>query len=347
MNERKKAGKPPSIENPDFQERIEKLRVLMERKKLNACLLSSRNDILYYTGRDIGDSCFLLVSGEKPVMFVTSLSNEVRPTKEFNAVFMKGLHEVAKRLGKFRRVGFDEYGTSYSTFSELKKAKTSLIPSASVIKEPRMAKDEWELEQITKAAHIARKALSSLGDIAGKSEREVSGLISSSFRKVDARESFETIVASGRHSAFIHHKPDRIRVKRKDLAIVDAGALYNNYCSDMTRTFCGNPGPRERAIMENISHIQGELIDMASQGTKYEDIQKKYGQLLKRKGYRVMHSFGHGIGLGVHERPAKGDTLKEGMVITVEPGAYVRNFGGCRIEDMLVIRKGKARILTK
>ena len=332
---------------PDFPSRIKRLRNTMETKGLDACLLNSRNDILYYTGRDIGDSCFLLVSGDKPVMFITSLSNEVRPTKEFNAVFMKGVAAVAKRLRKFRRVGFDEYGTSYRAFSELKKAKPSLIPSASIIKEPRMTKDEWELEQIEKAAHIARKTLSGLGDITGKSEMKVSGMIDSFFRKAEARESFETIAASGRHSAFIHHKPDKMQVKRKDLVIVDAGALYNNYCSDMTRTFCGNPGPRERAIMENISQIQGELIDMASEGTGYEDIQKRYGSLLRKKGYRVMHSFGHGIGLGVHERPAKGDTLKEGMVITVEPGAYIRNFGGCRIEDMLVIRKGKARILTR
>ena len=335
------------MEGPSFQKRIEKLRILMEKKRLDACLLSSRNDILYYTGRDIGDSCFLLVSESKPVMFVTSLSNEVRPTKEFNAVFMRGLSDVAKRLRKFRRAGFDEYGTSYSTFSELKKARTSLIPSSSVMKEPRMAKDEWEMEQIAKAAHIARKALSGLGDITGKSEIEVSGMIGSSFRKAGTKESFETIAASGRHSAFIHHKPDKMKVGKKDLVIVDAGAIYNSYCSDMTRTFCGNPGPREKAMMENISQIQGELIDTASEGAGYEDIQKRYGSLMRKKGYRVMHSFGHGIGLGVHERPAKGDTLKEGMVITVEPGAYVRNLGGCRIEDMLVIRKGKARILTK
>src|SRR4030042_3630037 len=91
----------------------------------------------------------------------------------------------------------------------MKKAKPSLIPSASIIKEPRMTKDEWELEQIEKAAHIVRKALSGLRDITGKSEMKVSGMIDSFFRKAEARESFETIAASGRHSAFIHHKPDK------------------------------------------------------------------------------------------------------------------------------------------
>jgi len=359
MDERKKAivagrrpqihsfSQSPSVRNPDFPSRIKELRILMEKRRLDACLLSSRNDILYYTGVDIGDSCLLLISESRPTLFVTSLSNEVRSTGLFSAARMKGVPDVAKRVKRFRRVGFDEYSTNFAVFSQLKKSKTSLIPSSSIIKEPRMVKDGWEMEQIAEAARIVRKAICGLGDISGKSEREVSGLIGSSFRKAGVKESFETIVASGRHSAFIHHRPDSIRIKGKDLVIVDAGALCNSYCSDMTRTFCSSPGPRERAIMESIAQIQAELIDMATGGVKYEDIQKRYESLLRRKHYKVMHSFGHGIGLGVHERPSKGDTLREGMVITVEPGAYIKGFGGCRTEDMLVVRKGKARVLTR
>jgi len=335
------------MNQPDFSSRIEKLRALMENNRLDACLVNSRNDVYYYTGKDIGDSCFLLISETKPCIFVTSLSNEIEPTKEFDAIFIKGISDISRRLKRFKRTGFDEYTTNYKVFSELKKSKSTLRPSASLIKEPRMVKDEYEREQITKAANIARKTMSKLGDLSDKNEAEVSELIESSFRKSGAKPSFDTIVASGKHSAFVHHKPDKIMIKRSDLVIVDMGALFNNYCSDMTRTFCKKPGSRERKIIENISEIHSELIHMAVEGVKYDDIQKRYESLLKRNGYKLMHSFGHGIGIGVHERPSKGDTLKSGMVITVEPGTYIKGFGGCRIEDMIVVRKGNPKILTR
>ena len=335
------------MEAPDFSSRIKKLKTLLDVKGLDACLVNSRNDVYYYTGKNIGDSCSLLISEARPCMFVTSLSNEIEPTKEFDAIFIKGVSDISRRLKRFRRVGFDEYTTNYKVFSELKKSKPTLKPAAAIIKEPRMVKDEYEMGQIRKAADIARKAMSSLGEISGRNEAEVSEEIESSFRKCGAKPSFDSIVASGKNSAFIHHKPDITQIRRSDLVIIDMGAVFNGYCSDMTRTFCKKPGPRERKIMENISEIQSELIHMAVEGAKYDDIQKHYESLLKRKGYKLMHSFGHGIGIGVHERPSKGDVLKAGMVITVEPGAYIKGFGGCRIEDMVLVRKGKPKILTR
>lgn len=332
---------------PDFSSRIGKLRALMEKQRLDACLVNSRNDILYYTGRDIGDSCYLLVSKSRPVMLVTSLSNEIEPTREADVIFIKGVQDISKKLKRFRRVGFDEYSTNYAVFSQLRKSKSAMKPSAGIIKEPRMVKDGWEMEQLAKAADIARKAMSGIGETTDRTETEVSESVEYSFRRMGAKPSFDTIVASGKHSAFVHHKPDKNAISGKDLVIIDIGAVLNGYCSDMTRTFCTNPGLKERKIMENISGIQSELIDMISEGAKYDGIEKRYESLLIKKGYRLMHSFGHGIGTGVHERPAKGDVLKAGMVITVEPGAYIKGFGGCRMEDMVAVRKGSPRILTR
>ena len=333
---------------PDFSGRIRKLRTLMGSKGLDACLVNSRNDMFYYTGQEIGDLSFLLVTkNSKPTIFLTSLNNYVQPTERFGVVYMKGIQDVAKALKRFRLVGFDEYGTSCSTFSELRKSGAGLKPSASVIKEPRMVKDTYELGMIAKAAAIARKGISGAGPLAGKTEMSVLNRIELSFRNAGAKPSFETIVASGKHSAFVHHITGRKAIGKKDLVIIDAGAVAGGYCSDMTRTLCRSPGPKERRIIENIGNVQAELMDMAREGVRYDDVQKRFEALLEKKGYKVMHSFGHGIGTGVHERPTKGDFLKEGMVITVEPGAYVKGFGGCRIEDMIVIRKGRPRILTK
>jgi Xaa-Pro aminopeptidase len=338
----------PSIKNPDFTGRIRKLRALMESKGLDACLMNSKNDIFYYSGEEIRDFSFLLVpKNSRPTIFLTSLNNYVQPTERFGTAYIRGISDVAKSLKPFRLVGFDEYGMNCSTFSEFRKSGSVLKPSASIIKEPRMVKDGYELGMIAKAAALARKAVSGLGALAGKTEISVLNKIELSFRNAGAKPSFETIVASGKHSAFVHHITDSKIIGRKELAIVDCGALVKGYCSDMTRTFCRRPGPKEKQITENIKGIQAELIDMAREGVRYDDVEKLFEALLAKKGYKVMHSFGHGIGTGVHERPSKGDVLKEGMVITVEPGAYVKGFGGCRIEDMIVVRKGKSRILTK
>jgi Xaa-Pro aminopeptidase len=327
---------------PDFPGRIRNLRALMEGKRLDACLVNGKNDIFYYTGQDIGDFSFLLVpKSSRPTIFLTSLNNYVRSTERFEAVYIKGIADVAKGIKQFRLVGFDEYGTSWSTFSELKKSGASLKPSASAIKEPRMIKDGYELQALSKAARLVNKSLYGLGPLAGKTEMAVLNRIELSFRNAGAKPSFETIVASGKHSSFVHHITDRKTIGKKDLVIVDAGAMVSGYCSDMTRTFCSRPGPKEKQIMENISEVQAELIDMSREGVKYDDVEKRFETLLEKKGYKVMHSFGHGVGT------AKGDVLKEGMIITVEPGAYISGFGGCRIEDMIVIGKGKSRILTR
>ncbi|MEM5812159.1 MAG: Xaa-Pro peptidase family protein [Candidatus Aenigmatarchaeota archaeon] len=329
-----------------FYSRRKNLISLMEEKGIEALLLNSRSDLFYYTGIK-AENCYLLIPrNSTPCIFRTSLENQIDGAKNLKVFLIRELSEMAKRLKSFKRIGFDEYSTNYYAFSIIKKSGLKLEPSASIIKKPRMVKDEQEIEQIKKSAQITRKAISTIGDISGKKEIEVANRIDLLFRNLGAKNSFDTIVASGRNSAIIHHKPDLTAIKRKSLTIVDAGARLNNYCSDMTRTFCQNPGKKERQIMENISQVQGELIDSIRCGVTYDEIQKKYESLMKSKGYKVMHSFGHGVGISIHERPSKGDILEAGMVITVEPGAYIKNFGGCRKEDMIIIRKGKPKILT-
>ena len=333
---------------PDFAGRVKKLRALMEKSGLDACLVNSRNGIFYYTGAEAGDSSFLLVpKNSKPVIFTTSLNNNIRPSERFGAFFIKDASEISKQAKIFARIGFDEYATSYFAFLKLKKSGLNLTPAASAINEPRMVKDQWEISQIRKAGALTAKTMLSLGNFSGKKEAEISDRLYLTFRKAGANPSFDPIVASGKNSAFVHHIPQSKKISQKGLVIVDMGARVRDYCSDMTRTFCKGPGQKEKRIMEDIKEMQAELMGMAREGTSYEEIEKKYEALLGRKGYKLMHSFGHGVGIGVHERPSKGDVLKAGMVITVEPGAYIRNFGGCRIEDTFLIRKGKPEVLTK
>lgn len=335
------------MKGPDFSRRVRKLRALMEEKGLEACLVSSRNGILYYTGAEAGEYSFLLVpKSSKPIIFATSLSNNIKPTERFGVFFIKDAGEIAKHAKQLGRIGFDEYSTIHFTFLKLKKSGLNLTPSASIINEARMVKDQWETSRIKKASSITAKIMHTLAT-SGKKELEIADRICFSFRKAGANLSFDPIVASGKNSAIVHHIPGKKTISKKDLLIVDMGAKFASYCSDMTKTFCKSPGQKEKRLMEDIREIQAELIGMATDGTAYDEIESQYEKIMGRKGYKVMHSFGHGVGIGVHERPSKGDVLRSGMVITIEPGAYIKNFGGCRFEDTVLLRKGKPEILTK
>ncbi len=97
--------------------------------------------------------------------------------------------------------------------------------------------------------------------------------------------------------------------------------------------------------MEDIKSIQAEVIGSVCAGLKFRELQEAYEKLMEGKGYKAMHSIGHGIGLDVHERPSIDEELKENMVITVEPGAYIKKFGGCRIEDMVLVKKDGSAVL--
>ena len=152
-------------------------------------------------------------------------------------------------------------------------------------------------------------------------------------------------MASGSNSHKVHFSPGRARIG-KGLVIVDMGMRRNRYCSDLTRMYPSGLTAKQDAMLDTCRSLQKELISMATPGTKFQDLQKVYSTTLKKQCLRVMQSFGHGIGLGVHERPGRGDVLEKGMVITVEPGLYKKGIGGCRIEDMILV-SNKPRILSK
>ena len=132
-------------------------------------------------------------------------------------------------------------------------------------------------------------------------------------------------------------------IKKTRPTIVDFGARFNWYCCDITRTFAGT-SKEWKTTKEAVKNIQEEIIDFVKPGVGMEDIKKLYEKLMGKHRYKIHHSFGHGIGLEVHEQIT--GKLKENMVITVEPGVY-KHSGGCRIEDTILVKKGKAEILTK
>lgn len=317
---------------PDYGRRLAGLREALADKGLDGVLVSSLNDIYYYTGKAVsrGGLGFLLVTRKARILFVSGLDNELAGP---GVRVVEDLKPLRRELSGLGRLGYDERNLSVFTFRKLRTGHWK--PFSEGIKSQRMVKDRYEIEQIREAAQATLKVAGSL-EVEGKTEFQVETEIVHKIRLLGKTPAFDPLVAAGRNSAFVHHIPGQARISR-GFVVVDLGACHNHYNADITRMFMIRPSAREEGMLEGCRSLQEELAGMAMPGTTFSSIQKRYQKGLKSMGYPVMHSFGHGLGLSVHEGPSGGDVLEKGMVLTVEPGLYKNGLGGCRLEDMVLV----------
>ena len=320
------------------QKRLARLETLLGPACVDNFLLTSANDVFYYTGfRPSGPAFFILKP--RPTLYVMDLDNEAEKVE--SVVFIKKLKELRTVLKRYRKVGYDEFGMDAYTLKALRGVR--LRPCAKFIKQPRMVKEPGEIEKIKTACNITKSVFKNL-KIFGKTEARVARDINLAFIKNGSEQAFEPVVATGPNGYYIHHIPTGKRIKPDYMTVVDAGAKFGGYCSDMSRTFCERPGRRGARVMDDVEKIQSEIIDKIRPGVKFESLQKVYEKLMKKNKYRIWHGVGHGVGLNVHE-PLVGE-LEPGTVLTIEPGVYIKKLGGCRIEDTVLVRKSGAKILT-
>ena len=225
-----------------------------------------------------------------------------------------------------------------------------------LIHEVRAIKSKKELASIIKAQRISEKVLLyTLTKLkTGITELEVANIIKKAFIKFGAPIlSFPPIVAFGKNSANIHHLPGKTKLKRGDIIMLDFGCTVNHYCSDMTRTFFfGEPRKRQKRVYQSVLSAMEKALKKIEKGEKRAKVIDKAarGFLAKRFKNNFKHGLGHGVGTVIHEwpnfKPKSEDILPVGCVMTVEPGIYLKGFGGVRIEDMVLITKKGGRNLT-
>jgi Xaa-Pro aminopeptidase len=167
------------------------------------------------------------------------------------------------------------------------------------------------------------------------------------------KPAFETIVAAGSRSALPHARPGNRKVAVNELLLIDMGACQDSYMSDMTRVvFFGKPDRKIKNLYKAVLEAQLAAIAAVREGVLAEQVDRKARQVLESEGFgkEFVHSTGHGLGLEIHEPPRVGrrdkTRLQAGMVITIEPGAYIQDFGGIRIEDTVLVTKNGCEILT-
>jgi Xaa-Pro aminopeptidase len=306
-------------------------------------LTTSPRDILYYTGYEAEGSLLMVRRDGSAALFTNRLENEAETIKGVDVEFIRDVKDVK---GYVRgSAGYNEDYMRAQTVKTLRKIGVLLKPAADAFAKIRAVKDEEELEAIRKAVSITRHAFDAR--VYGKSEIEVARDIVCRLMSngSDTSLPYEPIVASGPNSYFIHHPPSGRKIRKDELVIQDSAARYRGYCADVTRTYSEGCGHEQKKIVDDVLEIKSELTDFIECGITMKQAQKKYKQLTEKRRRSVMHGFGHGVGLDVHELvPGK---LEKGMVITLEPGIYEKNIGGCRVEDMLLITRSKPKILTK
>jgi Xaa-Pro aminopeptidase len=265
---------------------------------------------------------------------------------------------VAKLVAKLKsvRTVTIEQSTSLAEFEQLKRAvKARLRTAANLIEATRIVKDESEIAAIKSAASIAAKSLrQTLSYIRpGVSESELAGMLDFQIRKLGARNSFETIVAFGANGSRPHHQPSTKKLKKKDTVLIDFGAKYRGYCSDITRCFAvGAPTAFFRKVFDVVEQAQAAAIGKVRAGARLADIDAAARDTIAKTDLPVYgHGTGHGFGLEIHESPflkagGKGK-LEAGQVLTIEPGIYIPGKLGVRIEDDVLVTESGRRILTR
>jgi Xaa-Pro aminopeptidase len=232
-----------------------------------------------------------------------------------------------------------------------------LVPTQGLVEGLRQVKDAGEVARIEQACTIAAEALAKVRGrlVERPRERDVAVELDSEMRRLGASgPSFETIVASGPNGAKPHARPGDRVIEEGDLVVVDFGATVDGYCSDTTRTFVVGDWPSDtaRRMYEVVATSQARGVEAVAPGAEGAAVDRVCRDVIAEAGWgdAFLHSTGHGVGLDIHEAPwvasTAGGSLVAGNVVTVEPGVYLPEHGGVRIEDTVVVTSDGRRALT-
>lgn len=341
--------------------KIEKLRNLLSTNDLDAIIITNLYNRRYIT--NFTGTAGIAIVSMNDTRFITDFRYTVQANEqatEFKVVeHKKGIvEEINNQLDELHvsRVGFEKDDMTYATYEVYKKnLDTELVPVSGLVEQLRLIKTSEEITILKAAAKIADDAYEHIQGFIkpGVKEIDVSNELEFFMRRQGATSSsFDTIVASGYRSALPHGVASDKKIESGELITLDYGALYQGYCSDTTRTVAvGEISDELKAIYDTVLTAQLKGVEGIKPGITGVEADALTRDYITEKGYGEYfgHSTGHGVGLEVHEGPGLSHRseakLEAGMVVTVEPGIYVPNVGGCRIEDdILVTESGYERL---
>ncbi len=346
--------------------RLQKLVSLMKERNFDGALISPGTNLYYLTGLSIHEA------GERLTVLVVGADGDYRllapnlyenTIMNFPVTFWRDgenpYDKLAWMLAEFHlsdgRLLIEDTMRADWLINLMRLGTFEFYPLSSLVRELRMRKDKHEIEMMGHAAKAADRVFGEIlsWDLVGMRERELALKIELAIRELSDGISFEPIVAAGENGANPHHAPGDRRLRKGDMVILDYGARWKGYCSDITRTIAlGKPDGRLVEIYEVVREAQENAFRAVGKGIKAGEVDRAARETIKKAGYGryFIHRTGHGLGLDVHEEPYIGPEgnvlLENGMTFTIEPGIYIPGIGGVRIEDDVVV-EGKGKRLTK
>jgi Xaa-Pro aminopeptidase len=355
----------------DVADRAARLRSRLTEVPCDGLLVTNLTNVRYLTGFT-GSAALLLVPADEPaeLVFVTdgryrdqAISQLAEAGVEARTVI--GLEEGDRRqalagaadgLGRLGLESEDVTWAQKRRFATDWFPDTTLVPTGGLVESLRLVKDAGEVARIESACAMADAALAAmrhrLGE--GATEAEVALELEWQMRQLGAEgPSFETIVASGPNAAMPHHRAGARHIAEGDLVVLDFGALVDGYHSDMTRTvMIGEPSDTQSRMYAVVQEAQAAGVAAVKAGAEARSVDDACRSVIREAGWgeAFLHATGHGVGLDIHEPPRVARTtdamLADGQVVTVEPGVYLAEHGGVRIEDTVVVTSEGCRTLT-
>lgn len=323
-------------------------------------------NFFYVTGLTSGlfEGSFAILRPDTSLHVITSQLEEqsARRGREMEISVFKnkgGRKELLREeLGRIRKVGVDKAELVSSDYDELTKdfPGVKFVDVSGAFGKARLVKGPDEIELVGKAARIASKVLGDPWELIrpGHREFELAAELNYLMQKGGATSAaFDTIVAVGPNSAEAHYVPGAKRVRKGESVLIDMGATYLRYCSDITRTYVPGKASRlQREMFETVMGAREAALDEVRAGANGKDVHMAAQELIDRTKFRgrFTHGLGHGIGLSIHDggrlAPTVDMSLRSGMIFTIEPGIYLPGYGGVRIEDDILVTRNGYKFLT-
>lgn len=356
-----------------FETRIKQLQNGLPNFEIEALLITSPYNIAYLTGIHAFSieerEARLLITKRDTYLFTdaryTQMVKTLSPFVTIQEISASNpfVAELISLLDKnaIKTLGFEEENITYKEIADIeeKANSTELIPSFGIAEGLREIKDNSEIVLIRQACALSDKGFEYIIKELkpGISELEIKTKLENFIRNNGGKISFDSIVAFGKNSAIPHHMSDKTTLGQNDIVLLDFGAKVDGYCSDMTRTvFVGQSTDEFQKMYTAVKEAQEVSIDYLKthmkEGFETKKAQELANSHLKAVGFSdIPHGLGHGVGLQVHEGPSVSlfseDKLQPGMIVTVEPGAYIPGFGGVRIEDTALVTTDGIELLTR
>lgn len=351
------------MEDSFYPWRLERVHKILASYPLDGILFSSLENIRYLCGFTGSDGALVVTQQDSFFLtdsrYWTQSEEEVRESKVVR--YRKKMEGIATLLSdlNMKAIGFESAYLPFSAHQFLSQKLTpqaTFIPLEDELKNIRALKDQKELDILRTAIEIASDAFLNILELLneGVVEREVASEMEWFMKRKGAEAlGFDIIVASGKRSALPHGKAGDKRIERGDLIVMDFGSRFEGYHSDQTRTVaCGNLSSEQQKIYQIVKEAHDKAIEKVKPGIPIGEVDAAARDHIRNQGYGDYfgHGTGHGIGLAVHEDPVVNSDNKapvqEGMVFTIEPGIYVPDWGGVRIEDMILVTAQGAEVLT-